>query len=56
MVKYVIAKLDSLKASGPNCLLAVFLKNSDPKPSYILVEFSIIGWRSLIFQIVGRSH
>ena len=42
MVKKVIANLYSSKASGPDCILVVVLKNCEPKLSYILAElFSI---------------
>ena len=36
MVKKVITNLDSSKASGPNCLIVVVLKNCEPELSYIL--------------------
>ena len=38
MVKKVIANLDSSKASGPNCIPVVVLKNCEPELSYILAE------------------
>ena len=38
MVKKVITKLDSSKASGPNCIPVVVLKNCEPELSYILAE------------------
>ena len=38
MVKNVIAKLDSSKASGPDCISVVILKNSEPEIWYILAE------------------
>ena len=38
MVKKVIMNLDSSKASGPDCIPVVVLKNCKPKLSYILVE------------------
>ena len=38
MVKKVITNLDSSKASGPDCILVVVLKNSEPELSYILAE------------------
>ena len=37
MVKKVKANLDSLKASGPDCVPVVVLKNCEPELSYILV-------------------
>ena len=38
MVKKVIMNLDSSKASGPDCIPVVVLKNSEPELSYILAE------------------
>ena len=38
MVKKVIMNLDSSKASGPDCIPVVVLKNCEPKLSYILAE------------------
>ena len=38
MVKKVITNLDLSKASGPDCILVVVLKNCEPELSYILVE------------------
>ena len=38
MVKKVITNLDSSKASGPDCIPVVVLKNCEPKLSYILAE------------------
>ena len=38
MVKKVIRNLDLSKASGPDCILVVVVKNSGPEPSYILAE------------------
>ena len=38
MVKKVIMNLDSSKASGPDCILVVVLKNCEPERSYILAE------------------
>ena len=38
MVKKVIANLDSSKASGPEYIPVVVLKNCDPELSYILDE------------------
>ena len=39
MVKKVIINLDLSKASGPDCILVVVLKNCEPELSYILAEF-----------------
>ena len=38
MVKKVIMNLDLSKASGPDCIPVVVLKNCEPKPSYTLAE------------------
>ena len=38
MVKKVIASLDLSKASGPDCIPVVVLKNCEPELSYILAE------------------
>ena len=38
MVKKVITNLDLLKASGPDCIPVVVLKNCEPELSYILAE------------------
>ena len=38
MVKKVIMSLDFLKASGPDCISVVVLKNCEPELSYILAK------------------
>ena len=38
MVEKAITKLDLSKASGPNCISVVVLKNSEPELSYIIAE------------------
>ena len=38
MVRKVIMNLDLSKASGPDCIPAVVLKNCEPEPSYILAK------------------
>ena len=38
MVKKVIVNLDLSKASGPDCIPVVVLKNREPELSYILAE------------------
>ena len=38
IVKKVIINLDLSKASGPDCIPVVFLKNCEPELSYILAE------------------
>ena len=41
MVKKVIMNLDLSKASGPDCIPVVVLKNCEPELSYILAELFI---------------
>ena len=38
MVEKVMTNLDSSKASGPDCIPVVILKNCEPELSYILAE------------------
>ena len=38
MVKKVMTKLDSSKASGPDCIQVVVLQNCEPELSYILAD------------------
>ena len=38
MARKVIMNLDLAKASGPDCIPVVVLKNCEPKLSYILAE------------------
>ena len=38
IVKKVVMNLDLSKASGPDCILVVVLKNCEPELSYILAE------------------
>ena len=40
MVKKVIMNLDLSKASGPDCIPVVVLKNCEPELSYILAELA----------------
>ena len=56
MVKKVITNLDLSKASGPDCIPVVVLKNCERERSYILTELFKSVLRSLLFQIVGRFH
>ena len=57
MVKKVIMNLDLSKASGPDCIPVVVLKNCEPELSFILAElFNKCLLRSLILQIVERFH
>ena len=54
MVKKVVTDLDSSKASGPDCIPVVILKNCEPKLSYILGK--LFSERVLFSKFVGRSH
>ena len=47
MVKKVITNLDSSKASGPDCIPVVCLKNCEPELSCILGELFILSERVL---------
>ena len=68
MVKKVITNLNSSKASGPDCIPVVVLKNCEPELSYILAELFNMClkescfpdcWKVsgvvLVFQNVGKS-
>ena len=49
----------STKATGPDCIPVVLLKNREPELSYTLAElFSkcVKKCVGLVFQIVGRFH
>ena len=50
MVKKVIVNLDSSKASGPDCIPVVVLKNCEPELSYILAELFNICLKESCFQ------
>ena len=50
MVKKVITNLDSSKASGPDCIPVVVLKNCEPEFSYILAELFNICLRESCFS------
>ena len=54
MVKKVVMDLDSSKASGPDCIPVVVLKNCEPELSYILGK--LFSERVLFSRFVGRSH
>ena len=56
MIKKVMMNVDLSKASGPDCIPVVVLKNCEPELSYILAELSVSVLRSLVFQIVERFH
>ena len=56
MVKKVRMNLDLPKASGPDCIPVVVLKNSEPELSYILAELFNKCLKEFFFQTVGKSH
>ena len=56
MVKKVTKNLDLSKASGPDCIPVVVLKNSELEISYILAELYSKCLKEFVFQIVGRFH
>ena len=49
MVKKVITNLDSSKASGPDCIPVVVLKNCEPELSYILAKLFNNGLKESCF-------
>ena len=49
MVKKVITNLDPSKASGPDCIPVVFLKNCEPELSYILAKLFNNGLKESCF-------
>ena len=55
MVKKVIMDLDLSKATGPDFIPVMVLKNCQLELTYYL-NFSIIALRSLVFQIIGTFH
>ena len=50
MVKKIITSLDLSKASGPDCILVVVLKNCEPERSYILAELFSMCLKEFCFQ------
>ena len=50
MVKKVIMNLNSSKASGPDCIPMVVLKNCEPELSYILAKLFNMCLREPCFQ------
>ena len=50
MVKRVITSLDSSKASAPDCISVVVLKNCDPELSCILAELFKMCLREFLFS------
>ena len=49
MVEKVITNHDSSKASGPDCIPVVVLKNCEPEFSYILAELFNMFWKESCF-------
>ena len=49
MVKKVITNLDSSKASGPDCIPVVVVRNYEPKLSYMLAELLNKFWKQSCF-------
>ena len=56
MVKKVKKNLDSSKVSGPDSISLVVLKNYESELSYLPAELFNMCLKSVVFQIVGRSH
>ena len=56
MVRKVIMNLNFSKASGPDCIPGMVLKNCEPELSDILAELFISVLRSLVFLIAGRLN
>ena len=54
MVKKVITNLDSSKASGPDCIPVVVVKNCEPELSYILADFFNICLKESCFPDCGK--
>ena len=50
MVKKVITNFDSSRASGPDCIPVVVLKNCEPELSYILAELFNMCLRESCFR------
>ena len=50
MVKKIITNLDSSKASGPDCIPGVVLKNCEPGLSFILAEFFNMYLKELVLE------
>ena len=49
LVKNVIHNLDLLKASGPDCILVVVLKNCEPQLSYVLDDLFNMCLQGFVF-------
>ena len=50
MVEKVITNLDSSKASGPDCIPMVVLKNCEPELPYILAKLLNICLKESLFS------
>ena len=57
MVRKIVMNLDLSKASGPNCIPVVVLKNCEPEPSYILAEHfnKCLHLWSLYLRMLGKG-
>ena len=49
LVKNVIHNLDLLKASGPDCIIVVVLKNCEPQLSYVLDDLFNMCLQEFVF-------
>ena len=56
MAKKVLTNLDLPKASGPDCIPVVVLKNCEPELSYILAELFTKGLKESCFPDCWKSH
>ena len=56
MVRKVVMNLDLSKASGPDCIPVVVLKNCEPELSYILAKLFNMCLKQPCFQIIRRFH
>ena len=56
MIKKVMMNVDLSKASGPDCIPVVVLKNCEPELSYILAKLINKCLNKFFFQTVGKSH
>ena len=56
MVKKFITNLDPSKASDPDCIPAMVLKNYEPELSYTLAELFNMCLKESFFQIFVSSH
>ena len=52
MVEKVIMNLDLSKASGPDCIPVVVLKNCEPENSYLLAELFHVSKRVSFFRLL----